>query len=381
MIVSDDEDKEAPPKRNEYQESAIIGGFNDNGGKFAGESTAGMQGSAQIQRNNTHHFEPEFQSIRKIPSVKNNGMMGHSQQEGNTKQNQESSDYNPDSDVMKQWQSVVDNQHKPGAGGKHHSQQNAGPSRFAQANHPQDSMMMSIPQEGGFPRGTIPPPMEYNFMNTGNDQGNIFAQLGSQYQGNPNQGVPGGPRMTNFGPNPSFGLPSLNSQGNMPLANPFELLSGGQPHPYSGGGIQGDIYPLDHGYRRQDCYGASNFTNQVNHNVNQGPSLYDQFRYDQQTRGNDPCFYKNLDLADSPPMQPSKAVEVSDAVLRDNFERYSVGGVINTANFMKLIEEIYTFNRRPRPDYRHCLYVMSQYDSNRDGCIDFEEFKIMMKEI
>lgn len=374
--MSDDEDKDAPPHRGDMGDSAIIGGIDQTGTQYAYESIDRNLAIARINRNNTHNFEPEFQSIRTISLKEGSPKMGQSNQEGNTKRNKEFPEYSPDRDSLKQWQSNVDNQH--GVSARKQNKCGAGPSKFAH-DIPQDSMMCSIPSEGGLPKGVIPRSMAYNFMNGGTNDENDFSNLSSQNQQGMNHN---GPRIFNVGPNPSFGLPSMNSRRNKsPESNPFELLSGQEGQSFPGNGFQGDNLPLDFPLKRQDCIGSSQFSSQVNNDYQQRPNLYDQFANDQQARRDDPCFYKNIDLPPSPPKQTPQNFELSHAVLKNSFERYSVGGVINTGNFMKLIEEIYSFNRLPHPDYKHCLYVMSQYDANRDGCIDFDEFKIMMREI
>ena len=74
-------------------------------------------------------------------------------------------------------------------------------------------------------------------------------------------------------------------------------------------------------------------------------------------------------------------VEVSDAILKDQFDRYSQGGFIDTANFMRMMQEISEFEGKQRPNYMQCLYIMTKYDLNKDGKLDFQEFKELITQI
>ncbi len=115
-----------------------------------------------------------------------------------------------------------------------------------------------------------------------------------------------------------------------------------------------------------------------------GCGLADVFAQMQAQNGNDPYFYRKMHF-DSRSFQrtPSRAgqVQINDAVLRQFFGRYAPQGKIDAASFPMLIQELYAFENRPPPNYMACLYLMSKYDANQDGLIDYEEFKQMAAEL
>ena len=111
--------------------------------------------------------------------------------------------------------------------------------------------------------------------------------------------------------------------------------------------------------------------------------LTEKYQEQKKLHGNDPYFYRKIDLEDQymKPNAKPPINHISEAVLIKFFQRFAPQGTIDAAQFPKLIEEIYHFEKKPTPSYLQCLYLMSKYDTNKDGMIDFSEFKHMMSEL
>lgn len=111
--------------------------------------------------------------------------------------------------------------------------------------------------------------------------------------------------------------------------------------------------------------------------------LTEKYQEQKKLHGNDPYFYRKIDLEDQymKPNAKPPINHISEAVLIQFFERFAPQGSIDAAQFPKLIEEVYHFEKKPTPSYLQCLYLMSKYDTNKDGMIDFSEFKHMMSEL
>lgn len=111
--------------------------------------------------------------------------------------------------------------------------------------------------------------------------------------------------------------------------------------------------------------------------------LTEKYNELKESHGNDPYFYRNLNFEDQylkPNVKPPIS-KISDPILKEFFSRFAKGGSIDASHFPKLIEEIYQFEKKPIPNYLQCLYLMSKYDTNKDGQIDYGEFKAMMAEL
>ena len=114
-------------------------------------------------------------------------------------------------------------------------------------------------------------------------------------------------------------------------------------------------------------------------------NLYNKFLLEQKFK-KDPYFYRNMkfDQAKINDYQSNhrQNIQVPEHVLYSQFKMYAKdGGVIDVENFLKLIDDICKYENRQRPEYYHCLYLMGKYDTNRDGSIDFEEFKNMIHQL
>lgn len=135
----------------------------------------------------------------------------------------------------------------------------------------------------------------------------------------------------------------------------------------------GDFIPEDYVPRRRRCLTGFEFRSVLSEKYNEL----------KETHGNDPYFYRNLKFEDQflKPNAKPPISKISDAILKDFFLRFAKSGSIDASHFPKLIEEIYQFEKRPTPNYLQCLYLMSKYDTNKDGKIDFGEFKAMMAEL
>jgi len=114
-------------------------------------------------------------------------------------------------------------------------------------------------------------------------------------------------------------------------------------------------------------------------------NLYSMYQQ-QQNLLNDPYFYRNMKF-DQAKINDYRSnhrqnIQVPEHVLYSQFKMYAKdGGVIDVENFLKLIQDICKHENRQLPDYYYCLNLMGQYDTNRDGSIDFEEFKNMIHQL
>ena len=352
----------------------------------SGSSTYGMHGSQKLERKDTFKFDPNFQSIKKLDTKDDQGkQMSQSQSPVQQQKNCDYAQYSLAQEAMlKQWQStgqtdLLQQYHNQNEAARRY---NAGPSSFGM--QAQYKTMESVPDEGRqhsrtFPSMNVPVPggIPYNQE----PQGNLFNMLNGG-QGGANFSGASGPQLDGF---------ALVKRPSGDTHNPFSVF-GTNHQPYmagseygSGGQERAPELPPGFPLRRMDCYEDPALANLVGpnqgNNYPRRPSLYDQFENDRREKGNDPYFYQNMQLPPDSRAPMQNRLEVSEAVLRGSFNRYASHGAIDTGNFMKLIEEIYSFERRPVPSYLHCLYIMSKYDVNRDGCIDFDEFKVLMREI
>jgi hypothetical protein len=151
-----------------------------------------------------------------------------------------------------------------------------------------------------------------------------------------------------------------------------KTLIGHRSHPSEADADDG-IIPEDYVPRRRRCLTGFEFRGMLSEKYNEL----------KESHGNDPHFYRNLRLEDQylkPNVKPPIS-KISESILKDFYSRFAKGGSICASHFPKLIEEIYQFERRPTPNYLQCLYLMSKYDTNKDGKIDFGEFKAMMAEL
>ena len=151
-----------------------------------------------------------------------------------------------------------------------------------------------------------------------------------------------------------------------------KTLIGHRSHPSEADADDG-IIPEDYVPRRRRCLTGFEFRGMLSEKYNEL----------KESHGNDPYFYRNLRLEDQylkPNVKPPIS-KISESILKDFYSRFAKGGSICASHFPKLIEEIYQFERRPTPNYLQCLYLMSKYDTNKDGKIDFGEFKAMMAEL
>ena len=134
-----------------------------------------------------------------------------------------------------------------------------------------------------------------------------------------------------------------------------------------------DAIPEDYVPQRRRCLTGFEFRRMLSEKYNEL----------KESHGNDPYFYRNLKFEDQllKPNAKPPINKISDTILKDFYSRFAKGGSIDASQFPKLIEEIYQFEKRPTPNYLQCLYLMSKYDTNKDGKIDFGEFKAMMAEL
>jgi len=353
FINSDDEDRAAPPRRIQPQESAVIGGFNDHGGEFGKKSNAGQVAPLQINKEQANPYagSPDGNPGANYPQKSDSG--------GRT----------VNSDDIKMWQS--------------YQQSNRSTNPMPQQQRPdhQSSMGQPVPQQpyGSQYMNWSNPPQQnntpYGFspqqppaMNFGNGEGNVFNVLSPEYHQSTQ-----GSRHFNFQPQPCYGGPEM-SQAREDRANSlFGALAGAGTFTQTGQAVQNEASQNQYGYQQ----GGPNYQG-----YSQQPSLFDQFRRDQAMHNGDPFFYRQLSPAQrSPPVQSPQRPKINDSILHNFFDRYSVSGYIFPEKFMKLIEEVFTFNHQPLPNYMQCLTLMSEHDTNHDGRIDFDEFKVMMNRL
>lgn len=171
--------------------------------------------------------------------------------------------------------------------------------------------------------------------------------------------------------------PPFANQASMGFGNPSHF--GSQPQ-FGFHQMQG---PGGLGFSARNNSYAPAYTNSTA--CGRSGGLTDAYAQMQAQHGNDPYFYRKLNF-DSQNFQKASSQagqggQISDAVLRQFFNHYAPQGRIDANNFPRLIQEIFTFENRPIPNYMACLYLMSKYDRNQDGLIDYEEFKLMTAEL
>lgn len=76
---------------------------------------------------------------------------------------------------------------------------------------------------------------------------------------------------------------------------------------------------------------------------------------------------------------PDNDDPLSDEELRDLFNSYSENGYLTVAGFVNVTNEIFE-GSGDKPSYQECLEIMAEFDTNRDGKLNFSEFKQLMNE-
>ena len=366
LIVSDDEDNVAPPKRTKNQESAIIGGFKHHSDQYGFQSNANIGGPLKaVNESHVTYVGTQFPG---------GGVRGG----GGGKPPVDSTLVNLND--LNQWQSYLDSNQVDTIKEKHQRDM-----LQSMMSNPNQQQMYGSMRENSVPGGGVHnnysnrlPPIQNQSMQPGNGPENIFSLLSPENH----RGM--GPSGTQFDfghQGQNFGNPAMHEQGNMSTSGMFGALGGAGADANFGQPFQMASLPQGFLPAMQNNFGIPTYPNTFQPTYSHTPSLYEQYRKDQMSQGNNPQFYHNISPPQSPPKPLAHNIQINDAILKENFNRYSVGGHISPDKFLKLIEEIYTFNHLPVPSYHQCLMLMAEHDTSNDGLIDFGEFKVMMAKI
>lgn len=81
------------------------------------------------------------------------------------------------------------------------------------------------------------------------------------------------------------------------------------------------------------------------------------------------------------PEDQDKNRKISSTILRKMFDRFAKDGFIEFDKFIELVGEMHEFEKKKKPSYQECLALMSKFDVNEDGRIDFDEFSVLINHI